>query len=251
MLKTRVIPCLLLRGHGLVKTVNFRDEKYIGDPINAIRIFNEKEVDELIFLDVLATEKGKKPPLETISKVASECFMPLCYGGGITSLDDIKSVFSLGVEKVSINSYAVQDPKLIERAAGYFGSQSIVVSIDVRNILGKYEVFTRRGRISTRLDPVDFSVQMERMGAGEIFLNSIDKDGTMEGYNLELIRKVSGAVNIPIIACGGAGKIEDFRDAIRAGASAVAAGSLFVFWGPYRAVLINYPALEDLEKILD
>lgn len=251
MLNIRVIPCLLLRGQGLVKTVQFKDAKYVGDPINAVKIFNEKEVDELILLDILATVEQRKPPLKLISEVASECFMPLCYGGGICSLDDIKEIFNLGVEKVAVNTYAINNPYFIKEAAGKFGSQSIVLAMDVkRNLLGDYEVFTHGGRKSTKLDPVRLAIEIEEIGAGEIFLNSIDRDGTMQGYDIELIKKVTEAVSIPVIACGGAGKLSDFAVAIKeGGASAVAAGSLFVFHGEEHAVLISYPSVQELEHI--
>jgi len=248
MLTVRVIPCLLLKGDGLVKTVKFKDPKYVGDPINAVKIFNDKEVDELIFLDVEATVEGRRPPLKLISKIASECFMPLSYGGGLNDLDDIKAIFNLGVEKVIVNSYAVENPYFINEASKLYGNQSIVVAIDARrNSAGKYEIFTRGGKKKAGLDPVQHAMEMERLGAGEIFLNSIDRDGTMKGYDIDLIKKVTESVSIPVIACGGAGKISDFVDAVKkGGASAAAIGSLFVFHGKHRAVLINYPDKEDL-----
>lgn len=253
MLRTRVIPCLLLKNEGLVKTVKFKHPKYVGDPINAVKIFNEKEVDELIFLDITATVENRRPPVNLISQIASECFMPFCYGGGIKSVEEIAELFKLGVEKVSINSQAVANPSLIKRASELFGNQSIVVSIDVKkNLFGKYRVFTHGGRKSTKLDPIDFAVQMEEMGAGEIFLNSIDLDGTQQGYDLELIRKVSESVTIPVIACGGAGSLDDFAAAVKkGGASAVSAGSFFVFQGSHRAVLITYPPIKELERRLN
>lgn len=252
MLKIRVIPCLLLKGQGLVKTIQFKDPKYVGDPINAVRIFNGKEVDELIFLDIKATVERRRPQMKRILEIASECFMPLCYGGGIRSLDDIKEIFSLGVEKVAINTNAVENPNFITEASDKFGSQSIVVAIDVkRNAQGKHEIFTRSGSVATDLDPVRFATQMERMGCGEIFLNSVDRDGTQQGYDIELIKQVSHAVSIPVIASGGAGKLSDFAEAVeQGGASAVAAGSLFVFHGKHRAVLISYPSIEELKGIL-
>lgn len=252
MIRTRVIPCLLLKNQGLVKTTKFKDPKYLGDPINIVKIFNEKEVDELIFLDITATIENRKPSMALIAQIASECFMPLSYGGGIRSLDDIKEILGLGVEKVSINSYAVKNPSFVKEASGLFGSQSIVVSIDVKkNLFGKYEIYIHGGKYSTKLDPITFAMQMEKMGAGELLLNSIDRDGTMQGYDIELINKVSHAVTIPVIACGGAGKVDDFADAVKnGGASAVAAGSMFVFQGRHRAVLINFPSQEELKKII-
>ena len=250
MLKTRVIPCLLLKGQGLVKTVKFKNPKYVGDPINAVKIFNDKEVDELIFLDIEATVEGRKPPIKLISEIASECFMPLSYGGGLRNMDDIKAIFNLGVEKVIINSYAIELPTFINEASKFYGNQSIVVAIDVkRSSKGKYEIFSRGGKKKTNLDPVEYAMKMETLGAGEIFLNSIDRDGTMEGYDIELIKEVTESVSIPVIACGGAGKIEDIVDAVKkGGASAVAAGSMFVFHGKHRAVLTTYPSVEELEK---
>lgn len=250
MLTTRVIPCLLLRNQGLVKTVKFRDPKYVGDPINAVRIFNDKEVDELLFLDITATVDQKRPPLKMISEIASECFMPLAYGGGIRALNDIREIFSVGVEKACINTYAVEDPPFVRKAADIFGSQSIVVSIDVkRNLFGTYEVVTRGGRSGTKIDPVRHAVRMEEMGAGEIFLNSVDRDGTQQGFDVELVRMVASAVRIPVIASGGAGTIAHFGEAVkRGGASAVSAGSMFVFHGRHRAVLISYPSQDELKQ---
>lgn len=252
MIKTRVIPCLLLLDKGLVKTIKFNNPRYIGDPINTVKIFNEKEVDELIFLDISATIKDREPPMNFISQIASECFMPLCYGGGIKSVENIKKIFALGVEKVSINNYAIENPSFIEEAANIFGSQSIVVSMDVKkNLFGEYKIFIHSGKKPTDLDPVKFAIWMEKIGAGELLINSIDRDGTMEGYDLELTRKVSEAVSIPVITSGGAGKIENFADAVKeTGVSAVAAGSFFVFYGKHHAVLINFPTAEELKEVL-
>jgi imidazole glycerol-phosphate synthase subunit HisF len=251
MFRPRVIPCLLLKGRGLVKTIKFKDPKYLGDPINAVKIFNDKEVDELLFLDITATLENRKPPFAHLAEIASECFMPFGYGGGIRSLDDVKTILNLGVEKVAINSYAVENPSFIQAAADFAGSQSVVVSIDVKkSFLGRYEVFSHSRKKATGLDPVKFAVEMERMGAGELFLNSIDRDGTMQGYDLELIKQVSGAVSIPVVACGGARTVTDLGEAVnRSGASAAAAGSMFVFYGPHRAVLINFPTSKELQKV--
>jgi cyclase len=251
VLKIRVIPCLLLRNQGLVKTVRFKEPKYVGDPINTVKIFNEKEVDELVFLDITATTEDKRPNLKILSEIASECFMPLGYGGGIREIDDIKNILGLGVEKVIINSQAVETPAFVNQAADLFGSQSIVLSIDARkNRFGNYEIFTHGGKKGTGLDPVPFSVRMQGLGAGELLLTSIDRDGTMAGYDLELTRRVSESVDIPVIACGGAGKLEDFADAVKiGGASAVAAGSFFVFQGKHRAVLIQFPAPGELRRL--
>ena len=252
MLRTRVIPCLLLRNLGLVKTVKFKDPKYLGDPINIVRIFNDKEVDELVFLDITATVENKRPPFSLLARITSECFMPLCYGGGVRSLEDMKALFNLGIEKVAVNSCAVENPAFIQAAADLFGSQSVIVSIDVkRNRQGRYEVFTHSGKKATGLDPVKFAAEMEEQGAGELLLSSIDRDGTMQGYDIEIIRRVSGAVSIPVVACGGAGRVQDLVAAVKqGGASAAAAGSMFVFQGPHRAVLITYPTYQELQEAL-
>lgn len=252
MLTTRVIPCLLLRKAALVKTIKFKDPSYVGDPINAIKIYNEKEVDELIFLDITATIDKRKPPLKIISEIASECFMPVAYGGGIRSLEDVTEIFSLGIEKVSLNSYAVENPAFVRAVADKYGTQSVVVSIDARKtVWGSYKVYTHGGRTATSLDPVQLAVRMEEMGAGEILLTSIDRDGTMTGYDIDLIKKVTSAVSVPVIACGGAGKVEDFGTAVKqGGASGVAAGSMVVYHGRNRAVLINFPTRTELQSAL-
>lgn len=251
MLRTRVIPSLLLKGQGLVKTVRFKNPTYIGDPINAVRIFNDKEVDELVFLDITATIDRHPPQFDIIKDIASECFMPFGYGGGIHDIETAARILKMGSEKIIINT-AATDSELLRKAASVFGSQSVVVSIDVkRSRRGEYEVYTHSGTRKTKHDPVQFSMDVEANGAGEIFLNSIDRDGTMEGYDLELIQQVTEKVNIPVVACGGAGTLTDFQQAIiKGGASAVAAGSMFVFHGPHRAVLINYPTQEELKKYL-
>jgi len=251
MIKTRVIPSLLLKNRGLVKTVNFQDPKYLGDPINIIRIFNEKEVDELILLDIRASLERKRPSFDLIAQIADECFMPLGYGGGIRTLEDMKTLFHLGIEKIALNTYAVEEPSLIQKGAALFGNQSIMVSMDVKkNRSGRYEVFIYGGQKGTGLDPVEQAVKMEKLGAGELFLNSIERDGTGKGYDVELIQLVSKALRIPVVACGGAGKIGDFVQAVKiGGASAVSAGSLFVFQGPHRAVLISYPDSQKIQNL--
>ena len=251
MIRPRVIPCLLLKNEGLVKTVKFKDPKYLGDPINIVRIFNDKEVDELIFLDILATVENRRPNFELLGKITSECFMPLGYGGGIRTLEDVKQLLAMGVEKIVLNTSAVENPSLIRTAADYAGSQAVVISLDVKKtLLGKYEVYTRGGKKGTGLDPVKFAVEMEKQGAGELFLNSIDRDGMMQGYDLELVRRVADSVTVPVVACGGAGNIQHLAEAIQAGASAAAAGSMFVFQGPLRGVLISYPAQEELRRVI-
>jgi len=251
MIRARVIPCLLLRNRGLVKTTRFRDPTYLGDPINVVKIFNDKEVDELVFLDITATIESRKPPFKYLAEVAGECFMPLGYGGSIRALDDVRTLLSLGVEKVCINSYAVENPAFIRAAADFAGSQSVVVSIDVRqHRWGRYEVFTHAGRKAAGLDPVALAVDMEKHGAGELLLNSIDRDGTMQGYDLDLIRRVTSAVSIPVVACDGAGTLQHLAEAVRqGGASAAAAGSMFVFQGPHRAVLISYPTQREFRHV--
>ena len=252
MLKNRVIPCLLLRNNGLVKTVRFKDPKYVGDPINAVRIFNEKEVDELIFLDIDASKKGASPNFGLIKDIALECFMPFCYGGGVRAIEDIRKIFSLGAEKVSINSAGLRNPALIKEAAATFGSQSVVAAIDVKkDFLGRYRVYDHSKNKTINIDPVEFARKATGMGAGEILINSVDRDGTGEGYDLELVRKVSDSVTVPITALGGAGNVDDIVKAIKEGrASAAAAGSMFVFHGKYRAVLITYPDYKELEQAL-
>ena len=250
MLRTRVIPCLLLRNLGLVKTTKFKDPTYLGDPINIVKIFNDKEVDELIFLDITATIEGASPPFQLLSKITTECFMPLGYGGGIRRIEDVERILNLGVEKIVVNSYAIDKPLFIKEAADIAGSQAVVVSIDVKkNRGGDYEVYTHSGQKATGQDPVQHAIQMEKQGAGEILLTSIDRDGTMQGYDLELISKVSRAVGIPVVACGGARTLLDLVEAVRdGGASAAAAGSMFVFHGPHRAVLISYPSPHELRE---
>lgn len=224
----------------------------MGDPINAVRIFNEKEVDEVVLLDIEASVKGVKPNFDLISDIASECFMPFCYGGGIKNLDDIQRILHIGAEKVSINSLAIENPQFVTEASERFGSQSIVVSLDIKkNLFRKYEIYTKNGTFNTHLDPVQVAQNMEAAGAGELFINSIDRDGTMKGYDLELLHLITSKVNIPVIACGGAGKIDDFKQAVEVGGvSAVAAGSFFVFHGKHRAVLITFPTPGELAKVL-
>jgi len=250
MLKPRIIPVLLLKGEGLYKGVHFGDYKYVGDPINAVKIFSEKEVDELLFLDILASAEKRTVSLELIRQIADECYMPFGVGGGIRDVDTIRQVLKAGAEKVSLNTAAIENPDLIGQAARIFGRQSVVVSIDVKkNWLGSYQVCTYSGQKQLKLDPVRWAKQAEEAGAGEILLTSIDRDGTMKGYDLDLIRSVSSAVHIPVIACGGAGSVQDLSESIRqGGASAAAAGSFFVFHGPKRAVLINVPDKEELKS---
>lgn len=251
MLQTRVIPVLLLKDNGLVKTVRFKEPKYVGDPINAIKIFNDKEVDELIFLDIQASKKNKMPDFKLIQKVASECFMPICYGGGISSIDQMKKIFELGVEKVAINCNALSNSDLIKQAVDVFGSQSIVVSVDVKkSLFGKYKVFNHKNKRKIKTSLVNYLKEIEKSGAGEVLLNSVDQDGMQSGYDIELLRLAKSILTIPIIACGGAKDINDFKIAKeQSNVSGFAAGSMFVFHGKHKAVLISYPAYKQLRKI--
>ncbi len=252
MRRTRVIPTLLLRGAGLVKTTAFRNPVYVGDPINAIRIFNDKEVDELVLLDITASRSGKGPAFATIESISSECFMPVAYGGGISSIEHIRKILATGIEKVVINTAALRHPELVREAAREFGSQAIAVSIDVkRRLFGRYEVYGEGGLRATGHDPVAYAKKMQELGAGEILLASIDRDGTMNGYDVDLVSRVAAAVGVPVIASGGAGKVTDFSAARQAGAAAVAAGAMFVFHGPHRAVLITYPSQAELSAALN
>jgi imidazole glycerol-phosphate synthase subunit HisF len=252
MLRSRVIPVLLLRNNGLVKTTRFKHPVYIGDPINAVKVFNEKEVDELVLLDITATNENRDLNYSKIEDIVTEAFMPIGYGGGINKLEQIEKLFKLGVEKVILNSAAYSHPDLIKEATQIFGNQSIVVSIDIkRDFFGKKNIYTHSGSRKQPIELIRFINLVENSGAGEILINSIDRDGTMNGYDLDLIQQVCEKVSIPVIASGGAGKIEDFVKAIKAGASGVSAGAMFVFQGVHRAVLISYPKYEDLEELLN
>ncbi|MBN1251713.1 MAG: imidazole glycerol phosphate synthase subunit HisF [Bacteroidales bacterium] len=254
MNRIRVIPVLLLKNGGLVKTIKFKKPNYIGDPINAVKIFNEKEVDELVFLDIEATKLHNEPNYKIIEEIASECFMPLAYGGGIKNIDQIKKIFNIGVEKIIINSVGYKNPDLITKAANIFGNQSIVVSVDVKkDFFGKYRCFSNSGKTKVRQNMHDYLKMLENRGAGELILTSIEKEGTFGGYDIDLLKKVSHAVNIPVVANGGAKNIDDFINAvINGGASAVAAGSMFVYKSTNKGVLINYPSQNELiEKLFN
>jgi cyclase len=254
MLRPRIIPCLLVRNSGLVKTVRFEDPKYVSDPINAVKIFNEKEADELLVLDIDATVAGTEPNFRLIAQLAAECRMPLCYGGGIKNVEQAKRIIGLGVEKIAISSAAIDNPGLISMVAEEIGSQSVVIVLDVKkNLLddGGYQVWTHNGRKNTRKCPVQLAQEAESRGAGEIVINSIDNDGQMRGYDLTLARQVREAIQLPMTMLGGAGSFADISQLIRAcQVVGAAAGSLFVFKGVYRAVLINYPSATQKEKIL-
>jgi len=250
MLKTRVIPCLLLRNGGLVKTFQFDKPKYVGDPINAVRIFNEKEVDEIVILDITATPEKREPNFELIKDLASQAFMPLAYGGGITNIQQIEKLFSIGIEKVVLDTIVSTNPDLIKQAADIAGSSSVVVCMDVKSkLFGKPTVFNHAGKVDTKQDPVQFAQKMQESGAGELIFNSIDRDGMQKGYDLVLIEKIAQAIDIPLVALGGAATLDDFRKAVDHGASAVAAGSMFVFHGKHKAVLITYPEYSKLENL--
>jgi imidazole glycerol-phosphate synthase subunit HisF len=253
MLKTRVIPCLLLKKEGLVKTKNFKSETYIGDAINTVRIFNEMEVDELIVLDILASKENLEPNFDLIRHIADECFMPLSYGGGIRNIKDINRIFNIGVEKISINSSTIDNPELIKNAAEVFGSQSVIVSIDVKtNFWNKYDVYTHGGTKKHKINPTDHARNMEALGAGEILLTSINNEGTWKGYDYTIVKTIASSVSIPVISNGGAGKIEHMSYAVNnAGASAVALGSMVVYQGQDLGVLINFPDKCELERALN
>lgn len=249
----RVIPCLLLRGRRVVKTLRFKDPVYVGDPINAVRILNEKEADELLLCDIGATPEDRPPQFDLLAELTSECFMPLCYAGGVRSLKDMERLFGIGVEKIAASTQAVLDPTFISSAAREFGSQSVVAVLDVRRTWrGRYDVTVRGGRKRTGRDPVTVARQMEEAGAGELVLNSVDRDGTMTGFDLPLVERVASAVGIPVVASGGARTLSDLRSVVvEAGAAAVAAGSMFVFQGSRRAVLVSYPSRVELDGLFD
>jgi cyclase len=247
----RVIPILLLKQGKLVKTKGFQKPVYVGDPINTVKIFNTKEADEIVIIDIDASHRKQKPDLRLIREIASECFMPMAYGGGISTFDEAKAVFDCGVEKISLNTSAFHKPLLIAEIAKKYGSQSVIVSVDVKkNFWGKYQVVIPGERTRVKADPVSYVRKAQENGAGEILLTSIDRDGLQTGYDLDLIHLVSASVHIPLIACGGARNTDDFVLAVQNGASAVAAGSMFVFQGRHQAVLINFPSQEDLKAKL-
>ncbi len=248
MLRPRIIPCLLVKDKGLVKSKQFKDYRYLGDPMNAVRIYNEKEVDELTILDIDASVLNKEPDLKMIKDIAEECRMPLCYGGGIKTVRQVEQIFCLGVEKIAISSAVIHHPKLITEIAATVGSQSVVVILDVKKkIFGGYEVYINNGKTSTGKNPIDLIKEIQDLGAGEIVINNIDNDGMMKGYDLNLLEKVREASILPLTALGGAGKLDDIGKLIaKFGIIGAAAGSLFVYKGKLNGVLINYP--NPLEK---
>lgn len=252
MLRPRIIPCLLLKDKELVKTVQFKEPKYIGDPINAVRIFNEKQVDELMVLDIDATVQKQEPDYALIAQLAEECRMPLCYGGGITTVEQAQHILSLGVEKIAISAAAIQNPELITTIAQRVGSQSVAVVLDIKkSFLGNYEIFTHNGSINTKRNLTEFVQVLQTAGVGEIIINAIDRDGTLKGYDQKLNDKVFAATHIPVTFMGGAASFADFESMMqRYGAIGIAAGSVFVLKGKYRAVLIQYPNPTDKARLL-
>ena len=251
MFRPRVIPVLLLKNLGLVKSVKFRNHRYIGDPINAVKIFNDKKADELVFLDINASKEKRLVSLDFVHKVGDEANMPFAVGGGIRTIEDIRQILKLGAEKVVLNTIACEEPDFIKNASDIFGTSTIVVCVDVKkNFFNRYLVVYENAKKKIRENLIEYVQKIEEYGAGEIIIQSVDRDGTYEGFDLELIKKVSEAVTIPVVALGGAKNYEDFNKAVNnAYASAVAAGSLFVYHGPRKAVLINYPNKKDFEKI--
>ena len=251
MLKPRIIPTLLIHNKGLYKSVKFTDHKYVGDPLNAVRIFNEKKADEIMVLDIDASVNNEAPNMKLIQNLALECRMPLCYGGGIKTVEQAQEIFSLGVEKIAISSAAIENPSLITKISNIVGSQSVVVIIDVRKkFFGGLEICIKNSKKSTGVDPVEFIKKIQQLGAGEIVINSIDDDGMMHGYNMNLIKKLIKYIKIPITVLGGAGNLNDIREVInKFGTIGISAGSLFVFKGKYKAVLINYPTREEKDKL--
>ena len=250
MLQTRIIPCLLLHEGGLVKTVKFKDPKYVGDPINAVKIFNEKEVDELVFLDIDASKQNRGPDLKLIEDLATECFMPFAYGGGVTTIEQIKTILHIGVEKVIINHHMLKDLSFIRRAADHFGSSTLIGAVDVKkDFWGQYKVYNHVSR-KTSEDVLAWVEKVEAAGVGEIFLNNVDREGTYTGLDINLIDKVNRGISVPLIACGGTSDLNDIGSTIsQTSISAIAAGSLFVYQGPHRAVLISYPKKQELEGL--
>jgi cyclase len=253
MLRPRITPCLLVHDGGLVKTVQFADPKYVGDPVNAVKIFNEKETDELIVLDIDATVRRTEPNVRLIAQFAVECRMPLCYGGGIKTVEQAKRIIGLGVEKIAISSAALETPGLVAAIAREIGSQSVVLVLDARRAPrdGRYELWTHNGRTNTRIDAIEAAAGAESLGAGEVVVNAIDRDGMMQGYDLELAAQVRRATRLPMTVLGGAGSLADMAALLRTcGVIGAAAGSLFVFKGPFKAVLINYPNPGQKEELV-
>lgn len=251
MLRPRIIPSLLIQDNGLVKTVNFKNPKYVGDPINAVKIFNEKAVDELAMFDIDATVKGYEPNYSLIERIANQSRMPLCYGGGVKTVEQAQKIFGLGIEKIALSSAILQNPNLITQIADRVGAQSVIVVLDVKKkLFGGYEVYTHNGKKSTGINPFKFIQEVQKLGAGEIIINSIDQDGVMKGFDHALIDKAREQSSLPMTVLGGAGSLNDIKEVIdKHKIIGVAAGSLFVFKGVYKAVLINYPTKEEKETL--
>ena len=253
MLKTRVIPCLLLKDESLVKTKKFKKYDYIGDPVNTVRIFNELEVDELMFLDIFASKENRVINFELLKDIANECFMPLSYGGNVKSLEDAKKIFEIGFEKIVINSNAFGNLDLVTQIANYFGNQSVVGSIDVkRGFFGKESVYSHHGSVKQKVDVVVWAKKLEDAGVGELLITSVQREGSWEGYDVELIKEVTDSVRVPVIANGGAGRIEHLGEVVKkGGASACAVGSLVVYQKKGMGVLVNFPNKKELERVLN
>lgn len=252
MLRPRIIASLLIKDNGLVKTTKFKEPRYLGDPMNAVRIFNEKEVDELAVFDISATVNGKGPNLKLIENLAEECRMPLCYGGGITKVEEAQQIFSLGVEKIALSSVAFNNPKLITDLADKVGAQSVVVVVDVKKkLFGGYDVFTHNGKKSIGKNPFELISYFQELGAGEIVINNIDEDGMMKGYDLSLVEKARTATTLPLTVLGGVGNLDDIGKLVEQfGIIGAAAGSLFVYKGKLKGVLINYPTAEEKKELI-
>lgn len=252
MLEFRIIPVLLIDENRLVKTTKFSNPRYLGDPINAVRIFNDKKVDELVLLDISASRNNCPPNFKLIEEIASECFMPLAYGGGVSQMEHVKRLFSIGIEKVILNTAVIESFDLVRQCAEIFGNQSVVVSIDVKkNFFGRPFVYSHKSRKTLKIDALEFSKLAEIAGAGEIILNSVDQDGLMNGYDITLLKQITETLEIPLVVCGGAGNLGDFKEAKKYGAAAAAAGSLFVYYGPHKAILINYPNATSSEREIE
>ncbi|WP_265360293.1 AglZ/HisF2 family acetamidino modification protein [Leptospira levettii] len=253
MLRPRIIPCLLVKDGGLVKTQKFSDPKYVGDPINAVKIFNEKEADELIFIDIDATRYAKEPDLKLLKNLANESRMPLCYGGGVKTVSQAKAVVSMGIEKVALSSIVVENPNIISDIADEIGSQSVVAVLDIKKkkLSINYEIWTHNGTRNSKLDPIDLSLKLQSLGAGEIVINSIDHDGMMNGLDFPILEKIYSQLSIPMTIIGGVGSLKDIEEAVQKFKFiGVGVGSFFVFKGKYRAVMINYPSIAERDQIL-
>lgn len=249
-LRPRVIPVLLLQNGGLVKTYKFKQPKYVGDPINAVKIFNEKEVDELLLLDISCSVNQTEPDYKLILEIVSEAFMPIGYGGGIKTVDQAKRIFNLGIEKIILNSSLQSNLDLVSQISSMYGSSSMVANIDYKkNIFRKHKVYFKSGTVTSDYNPIDWALKLQEAGAGEIILNNIDKEGTYSGYDEELLSIISKKIKVPVVVSGGASSMDDFKKAIELGASGMAAGSMFIYKRPHNAVLISYPSSIDFKNL--